>query len=99
LAAIRCKSNINFEYLYSYLNLIKGNIEKQGAGSTFKAITGNQLKKLKIKVPPLNKQEKFNENAKINLSIKKRQKESTKEVDTLFNALIQKAFKGELVTS
>lgn len=51
---------------------------------------------LKFPIPPLNLQNQFAEIVEKVEKIKERQKVSTKEINNLFNSLIQKAFKGEL---
>jgi type I restriction enzyme S subunit len=49
-------SNLFLFYVLSYL---KGEIEKEGTGSTFKAITKIKLMNIKIPLPPLSTQQKF----------------------------------------
>lgn len=51
---------------------------------------------LKIPIPPLKLQNQFAEIVEKVEKIKQRQKDSTKEINDLFNSLMQKAFKGEL---
>ena len=58
LAAITC-TNINQEYLYFYFNFISEELENNGTGSTFKAITKNQLQNVQIPVPPIESQNKI----------------------------------------
>ena len=48
-------------------------------------------------IPPISLQNKFVEIVERVEEIKKHQENSTTEIDNLFDALIQKAFKGELV--
>ena len=54
------------------------------------------IKNLKIPLPPIELQNKFAEIVKQVESMKEHQKESKEQIDNLFNALMQKAFKGEL---
>ena len=54
------------------------------------------LEKIKIPLPPIELQNKFAEIVKQVESMKEHQKESKEQIDDLFNALMQKAFKGEL---
>jgi type I restriction enzyme S subunit len=60
------------------------NINTQGLGS------------IKIPLPPLNLQNKFEIKLKDINKLKEQQKHSKNKIDNLFNALMQKAFKGEL---
>ena len=59
LASIKPSSNLDLHYLYFYLSNIKEKISNLGTGSTFKAITGQQLKTISIIVPPLQTQQKI----------------------------------------
>ena len=60
LAAIRIKENSNIFYFY-WFQKIKNILENLGIGSTFKAITKNELKRLAIPIPPLSEQQKIAE--------------------------------------
>jgi len=55
------------------------------------------MKDFDIPLPPLSLQNKFASIVKEVEAIKEQQKQSKEEIDNLFNALMQKAFKGELV--
>lgn len=61
------------------------NINTEGLGS------------IQIILPPLILQNEFAEIVKKIESLKEKQKQSTEDISTLFDALMQKAFKGELV--
>ncbi|HFK1427622.1 restriction endonuclease subunit S [Bacillus cereus] len=65
-------------------------------GATREAITKRQIEELKIIVPPLELQRKFNENIKFIENQKKNIKKSLKKFDELYSSILQKAFKGEL---
>lgn len=56
----------------------------------------NQMKKIKILVPPIELQNQFAEIVKQVEALKTNQKKSKQQIDNLFNVLMQKAFKGEL---
>ena len=58
LGAIRILKG-NYLFYYYYLNHIKKEIENMGQGSTFKAITLNELKKISLPIPSLKEQEKI----------------------------------------
>jgi type I restriction enzyme S subunit len=68
-----------------------------GGGAVMEAITKEQLEQFEIIVPPINLQNDFEQ--KINNVFKQKDidLESIETTDNLFQALIQKAFKGELV--
>lgn len=56
LAAIRPSSELDGKFLYYWLKANERQIGALGTGSTFKAITQDTLKKIKVPVPPLNDQ-------------------------------------------
>ena len=60
LSALRCKKNVlEMKYLLHYLRAHENQIADLGTGSTFKAITISELKKLQIPLPPLPTQQKI----------------------------------------
>jgi len=98
LCAIRASDKILADYLFEFLKMNEKIIEARGQGSTFKAINRKQIENIRIPVPPIKLQEEF---AKIVEKVEKTkayQEKSTQEVNALFDALMQKAFTGELVT-
>jgi len=97
LASMTPKKEITLEYLYSWFKLNEKNISDIGTGSTFKAISSIQLANLKIPVPPLPLQQTFASIVERVERIKERQKQSEKEINNLYEVLMQRAFKGELV--
>lgn len=59
LSALRCKKDVLvMKYLLHYLRANETKIAALGTGSTFKAITISELKKLQIPLPPLPQQQK-----------------------------------------
>ena len=56
LSAIRPFPELNQMFLYYFLKANEERIDALGTGSTFKAITQDTLKKIKIPLPPLNDQ-------------------------------------------
>jgi type I restriction enzyme S subunit len=52
LGAIRPRDKNNSKYLYFYLNYYRRDLEKISAGSTFKAITKDDLEKFPVILPP-----------------------------------------------
>ncbi len=97
LASIYPKKELKLEFLVSVLQVMEEKIANMGMGSTFKAINSDQLKTLKIPVPPIELQNKFASIVKEVEAMKEQQKHSKEHSDNLFNALMQKAFKGELI--
>jgi len=62
LAAIRFNLNrVNHQFYFYYFQKIKNLLENLGKGSTFKAITKEDLENLKIPYPPLSEQQKIAE--------------------------------------
>jgi type I restriction enzyme S subunit len=59
ISAIRCTDKIIQKYLLHYLRANEHKIAALGTGSTFKAITISELKKLQIPLPPLPQQQKI----------------------------------------
>ena len=60
-------------------------------------INSTQLKKFPVLVPPTGLQKKFAHIVEKVEAMRQNQKQSQQEIDNLFNALMQKSFKGELV--
>jgi len=67
------------------------------SNDSFKMANLTFIRNLNIMIPPISLQNKFVEIVERVEEIKKHQENSTTEIDNLFDALIQKAFKGELV--
>ena len=89
--------NLNSTYLlnFIYSKHFKNTIEKLCSTSLQPNIGTGQIEDIEIPLPPINIQNLFEKRVKSLLNIKKQS--STKESHFLFNSLIQKAFKGELV--
>lgn len=60
-------------------------------------ISQNIVKDTQVIIPPLPLQQEFAKKVQLIESIQSKQQSSTEEINTLFDALLQKAFKGELV--
>jgi len=88
---------INSVYLYFWFLLKKDYLNSLGHGATFKEISKKIVSKIKIPIPPISLQKKFAQIVEKVEKIKEAQKESKQEINDLFNALMQKAFQGELV--
>lgn len=92
------KAVLTAEYLSAYLNTsnVKSTILRQMAGGAIKRLTVAKIKKLEILVPPLVQQQKFSALVEKVESLRAKQRESEKELENLFQSLMQRAFRGEL---
>jgi len=102
VAIIRAKTEFLNPIFLNHLlvsNSVKTNLlgVGSGGGAVMEAITKEQLEQFEIIVPPINLQNDFEQ--KINNVFKQKDidLESIETTENLFQALIQKAFKGELV--
>jgi type I restriction enzyme S subunit len=101
VALLKCnKSKIIGRYLEYFLNS-KNMKEKilwiSSIGGAQKFLSLNQLRSLKVLVPPMSLQNQFAEKIALIDQQKELAKQELKESEDLFNCLLQKAFKGELV--
>lgn len=78
--------------------IIKNQYLKLVSGSAQPQLPIAVLKKIKLPVPPISLQNQFASIVEKIESVKHKQNQATAEINTLFDALMQKAFKGELVT-
>ena len=65
--------------------------------STITHLTGVVLRKIEVPLPPISHQKKFAELVRIIEELENKQVSSKQSIDDLFNALMQKAFRGELI--
>src|SRR3989344_495064 len=87
--------NVNLDYLLYFFKT--QNLNKFSAQSGQPKITQKPLENMKIPLPPISLQNQFASIVEKIESIKAKQSKATSEINTLFDALMQKAFKGELV--
>jgi len=59
LAAIRCGSQCNSDFILAALRLFEADLAKLGSGSTFSAIKRKDLESLRIPLPPLSEQKRI----------------------------------------
>lgn len=98
LCAIRIKKNrVVSEYVFQFFKVNEKMIEQKGQGSTFKAINRKEVENIELPVPSIELQNQFASIVEIIESLKQRQDKSTQDINQLFDALMQKAFNGELV--
>lgn len=96
---VRLKNNILPVYLSTFLNSSYGKTLLRGIakGAVNQAnINAQELKSIKIHVPPIELQNEFAEFVKKVDSIRSKMEASLSELEENFNSLMQKAFKGEL---
>ncbi len=99
LIRVRLKESINPWYLWGYLNSLHG---KQTLFGMCKTIVGmaninaQELQKIKILIPPISLQNQFAQIVQKTEALKAQYKTSLKELENLYGALSQKAFKGEI---
>jgi type I restriction enzyme, S subunit len=90
---------INVEYLFGVLksDFVKYQIEKKVKGVAQKTLNLGDLKSLQILFPPFRIQNRFGSIAQNIQQQKKQIKLQVKQSEKLFQSLLQRAFKGELV--
>jgi len=89
------KSNINIIYLMYYINSI--NLEPYITGSAQPKLNATNLRKIPVPIPSKILQNEFAEKIALIEQQKELVRQELKESEDLFNCLLQKAFKGELV--
>lgn len=88
---------LNQIYLLKLINQITPYLIKLAPEGTQPNLNTGIMKNLSIPLPPIELQNKFASIVKEVESMKEQQKYSKDQLDNLFNALMQKAFNGELV--
>ncbi|GAA4798276.1 restriction endonuclease subunit S [Olivibacter ginsenosidimutans] len=94
------KSFINHDYLTYYLNadFVKENLIREFmAGAAIKRFTLQKIKNFNILLPPLHLQQAFAK--KIELINELKEKANSTKSEELFQSLLQRAFKGDLVNA
>jgi type I restriction enzyme S subunit len=101
LAGIRCKDNVTINwFIFWYLRSIEKEIASLGSGSTFGAITRDDLVNLEIPLPPLGEQMRIA--AKIQELMQEVERARTacekqfEAISALPQSILIKAFRGEL---
>ncbi len=100
LAAIRPKGDIPVRFILYFLRHIEHDLERQGSGTTFKAISGNQIKSITVPLPPLNEQKRIVSKieelfSKIEYSIENLQK-TRLQLNEYKQSILKNAFNGSL---
>lgn len=87
------------EYLFHYLKSDHSQnwISSYSKGATFREITLTKLRELPVLLPPINLQDQFTVRIK-NITVQNEiHKTGALNSESLFNSILQKAFKGELI--
>jgi type I restriction enzyme S subunit len=96
---IRLKINLAtpeyFVYMFSSYS-INGGLNKFKSAATISHLTGENLKKMNLPIPPIELQNQFTAIVKKVDGLRKEYQASLKELENMYEALSQKAFKGEL---
>lgn len=94
------KKILNPVYLFYFMTSNRGQaiLNKSVTRTAKKNITAGNIKKIQVPVPTIQLQNKFAKIVEKVDNIKNNQQQSSQEINTLFNALMQKAFTGELVS-
>ena len=88
-------------YLFHFLSnkrARKAYISKYVTSSTISGINQTNLAEVALLIPPLSLQGQFAEIVNKTEALKEKQKQSEQELENLFQSLMQRAFKGELVS-
>ena len=101
LAAIRGLNGIEPEFILYLMRKYEEKIAGKGTGTTFNAITGNQLKNFEIPLPPLLEQQVIVSEVERRLSVSDEVEKTVttelKRTEQLRQSILKKAFSGGLV--
>lgn len=84
-------------FAFNYSNSIVRQIQMFSPGATVGVYNTGNLKKLKVLIPPIELQNQFANRIEVIEKQKQQAQQSLEKSEELFNSLLQKAFKGELV--
>ena len=97
---LRVSKNILPELVYYFISsgsfINSGKTQLTGTGG-LRRLPRSYVANFKIPLPPLQLQQKFASIVEQVEKLKEKQKQSKEEINTLFDSLMQKAFRGELV--
>jgi len=100
LAAIKPNEQITSKYILYICRAFKNDIAKESTGTTFKAITGSQLKSFKFPYAKIDEQQKIVEEIEKRFSIadevEKTVDKSLEQAEKLRQSILKKAFEGKL---
>lgn len=92
---LRTKTKLNTLYLFNVLlsNSFTNELSKKEIGANYPAVTENDIKNVKIALPPLTLQNEFAEFVTKTDKLKFEVEKSLKEMENLYDSLMQKFFK------
>lgn len=95
----RVKPEINNRFLFELLKTdsITDSFVRITSGANYPALKNSELKKYKLIIPPTHLQNQFAERVAVIEQQKQQAQNALQKSEDLFNSLLQKAFKGELV--
>ncbi len=93
------KDKVTAEYIFMNLTDRKfiESMAKIAKGASYPAVSDKDILNSEIPLPPLPLQQKFASIVEQVEKLKEKQKQSKEEINLMFDSLMQKAFKGELV--
>jgi len=101
LAAIRSICGMKSFFIFYLLRAFEKEISGKGTGTTFNAITGDQLKRIFVPLAPLQEQHKIVEEIERRFStadeVEKIAEQSLKQAEKLRQSILKRAFEGKLV--
>jgi type I restriction enzyme, S subunit len=89
---------INVQYLYQILVLSESRLNQLGRGATFKEISKSIVEEFELPIPNLTLQNQFAERVAEIEKQKQQAEASLVKAEELFSSLLQRAFKGELIS-
>ena len=92
---LRTKTKLNTLYLFNVLlsNSFTNELSKKEIGANYPAVTENDIKNISIALPPLTLQNEFAEFVTKTYKLKFEAEKSLKEMENLYESLMQKFFK------
>jgi type I restriction enzyme S subunit len=85
-----------FVYMFKKIS-DNGGLDEFKSAATISHLTGEKLKKMRMPIPPINLQNQFAERVQLIETQKQQAQEALAKSEDLFQSLLQRAFKGELV--
>lgn len=97
LHSFQCSHILNNIFLMFCLSFQKSYMYKMATSTTVPYMNKSVCNSIPIVLPPIKLQQQFAEIVNKTESLKEKQKQSEQELENLFQSLMQKAFKGELM--
>ena len=102
LAAVRSLGGIQTLFILYLMRSFEQNLANKGTGTTFKAITGDMLRKFPIPLAPILEEHRLVEEVERRLSVanevEKVVEQSLKRAERLRQSILKRAFEGKLVS-